>query len=199
MPVHTPGSRLYSSVKFRRFKGKGGGHKSIHSELNLTPMIDMFSLLVTFLLQTFSSSGEILFMREDIRLPEAENWTDLSRAPVIGISQAIITIDGRKVADTAELLLQSQNPTPGGNPYLVPQLASALEVLKENYIATNGKEKFLGDVIVQSHKGVDFPVVWMVLYSAASVGYDNVSFAVLSTGAGAKFVSSKGGGGAAAP
>jgi biopolymer transport protein ExbD len=186
MPVHTPGSRLFSSVKLKRFKGKGGGHKNIHSELNLTPMIDMLSMLVVFLLQTFSSSGEILFMREDIRLPEAENWTDLTRAPVVGISQSIITIDGRKVADTAELTLMAANPTPGVNPYLVNNIASALEVQKENFIAVNGREKFKGDIIIQSHKGVDFPVVWMVLYSAANVGYDNVSFAVLSVGGGMK-------------
>jgi biopolymer transport protein ExbD len=187
MPVNKPGSRLYSSIKLKKFKGKGGGHKTIHSELNLVPMIDILSILVTFLLTTFSSSGELLFMREDIRLPEAENWTDLTRAPVIGISQAIVTIDGRKVADTAELMLANANPTPGANPYLVPNIASSLEVLKENFIGVNGREKFKGDVIIQSHKGVDFPVVWMVLYSAASVGYDNVSFAVLSTGSGAKF------------
>lgn len=186
MAIHKPGSRLYSSIHLRKFKGKGGGHKTIHSELNLTPMIDMFSLLVTFLLQTFSSSGEILFMREDIRLPEAENWTDLTRAPVIGISQAIITIDGKKVADTNELLQQSQNPTPGANRWLVPQIAQALEPLRENYIALNGREKFNGDVIIQAHRGVDFPVVWMVLYSAASAQYDNVSFAVLSVGGGKK-------------
>jgi biopolymer transport protein ExbD len=187
MPVNKPGSRLYSSIKLKKFKGKGGGHKSIHAELNVVPMIDILSVLVTFLLTTFASSGELLFMREDIRLPEAENWTDLTRAPVIGISQAIITIDGRKVADTAELMLANANPTPGTNPYLVPNIASSLEVLKENFIAVNGREKFKGDVIIQSHKGVDFPVVWMVLYSAASVSYDNVSFAVLSTGSGAKF------------
>ena len=187
MPVNKPGSRLYSSIKLKKFKGKGGGHKTIHSELNLVPMIDILSILVTFLLTTFSSSGELLFMREDIRLPEAENWTDLTRAPVIGISQAIITIDGRKVADTAELMLANANPTPGANPYLVPNIASSLEVLKENFIGVNGREKFKGDVIIQAHKGVDFPVVWTVLYSAASVNYDNVSFAVLSTGSGAKF------------
>lgn len=187
MPVTKPGSRLYSSITLKKFKGKGGGHKTIHSELNLVPMIDILSILVTFLLTTFSSSGELLFMREDIRLPEAENWTDLTRAPVLGISQAIITIDSRKVADTAELMLQSQNPAPNASPYLVPAIASSLEVLKENYIAANGREKFKGDIIIQSHKGVDFPVVWMVLYTAASVGYDNVSFAVLSTGSGAKY------------
>jgi len=39
-------------------------------------------------------------------------------------------------------------------------------------------------------------VIWMVLYTAASVGYDNVSFAVLSTGSGAKFLPKGGGGGA---
>lgn len=187
MPVTKPGSRLYSSIHLKKFKGKGGGHKTIHSELNLVPMIDILSILVTFLLTTFSSSGELLFMREDIRLPEAENWTDLTRAPVLGISQAIITIDSRKVADTAELMLMSSNPSPNTNPYLVPSIASSLEVLKENYIAANGREKFKGDIIIQSHKGVDFPVVWMVLYTAASVGYDNVSFAVLSTGSGAKY------------
>jgi len=153
MPVHKPGSRLYGSIKLRRFKGKGSGHKSIHSDLNLTPMIDMFSLLVVFLLQTFSASGEVLFMREDIRLPEAQNWTDLARAPVIGISMNIVTLDGSKIADTAELSLAAANPTPGANPYLVPNLASSLEVLKDGYIATNGREKFLGDVIVQAHRG----------------------------------------------
>jgi biopolymer transport protein ExbD len=196
MPIHKAGSRLYKSIKLRRFKGKiAGGHKTVHSDLNLVPMIDMFSMLVVFLLQTFSASGEVLFMREDIRLPEAQNWTDLSRAPVIGISMAIVTLDGRKFADTAELSLQAQNPTPGANPYLIPTLASSLEVLKDNYITTNGKEKFNGDVIVQAHKGVDFPVIWMVLYTAASVGYDNVSFAVLSTGSGAKFAPGGGGGG----
>jgi biopolymer transport protein ExbD len=199
MPIHKPGSRLFESIKLRGFRGplstklktlqsEGGGHKSIHTELNLTPMIDMFSMLVTFLLQTFSSSGEILFMREDIRLPEAQNWTDLARSPVIGISMSAVTIDAVRVVDTDQLRLQLANPQPGQVPFAVPELISRLEVLRNNAIGAVGKEKFTGEVIVQAHKEVDFPIVWMVLYSSAASGYQNVSFAVLSTGPGAAAV-----------
>ena len=35
------------------------------------PMVDMMTMLVIFLLQQFSSTGEVLYMQKDIKLPDA--------------------------------------------------------------------------------------------------------------------------------
>ena len=52
-----PGPRLrkYAPLKFVR--SGGHGKKSGYAELNLTLMVDMLTILVVFLLQTFSASG----------------------------------------------------------------------------------------------------------------------------------------------
>ena len=41
----------------------------------------MMTMLVIFLLMSFSATGEILFVQKNIVLPDAQNWTDLERAP----------------------------------------------------------------------------------------------------------------------
>ncbi|HYQ81724.1 MAG TPA: biopolymer transporter ExbD, partial [Anaeromyxobacteraceae bacterium] len=48
-----------------------GGRKNTNAELNVVPMVDMMTMLVIFLLQQFSATGEVLFMQKDIKLPDA--------------------------------------------------------------------------------------------------------------------------------
>jgi len=61
MPVHVAGPRLYKSIKFDHLaKGGAGGKKSMNIHLNLTPFVDMMTILVTFLLMVFSSTGQLL-------------------------------------------------------------------------------------------------------------------------------------------
>jgi len=58
MPVHSPGSRLYSAVPFKHLaQGAGKTSKKVDVYLNVTPFVDMMTILVTFLLMVFSASG----------------------------------------------------------------------------------------------------------------------------------------------
>ena len=84
MPIHAPHAHLYNSVKLEVAKAKLGhaGRKSSYAALNLVAYIDMMTMLVIFLLMSFSATGEILFVQKNIVLPDAQNWTDLERAPV---------------------------------------------------------------------------------------------------------------------
>ena len=86
MAIKAPHAHLYTSIKLEAANTKlgGGGRKSLYQALNLVAYIDMMTILVIFLLMTFSASGEILFVQKNIALPDAQNWTDLERAPVIG-------------------------------------------------------------------------------------------------------------------
>ena len=94
MPIHAPHAQLYNSVKLEVAKAKLGhaGRKSSYAALNLVAYIDMMTMLVIFLLMSFSATGEILFVQKNIVLPDAQNWTDLERAPVIGVSKDVVTL-----------------------------------------------------------------------------------------------------------
>src|SRR5512142_82477 len=105
MPIHAPKPQLYHSINLQVVKQKlgHGGRKSLDSPLNLVAYIDMMTMLVIFLLMSFSATGEILFVQKNLVLPKAQNWTDLERAPVIGISKEVVTLDGTQVAAADDL------------------------------------------------------------------------------------------------
>ena len=76
MPVHSAGPRLYHSVPFKHIVKKtgtaGSGARATNISMNLTPFVDMMTILVTFLLMVFSSSGQLLQAQKGLELPMAE-------------------------------------------------------------------------------------------------------------------------------
>ncbi len=170
--MRKPGPRLkvYAPLKFVR--SGGHGKKSGYAELNLTSMVDMLTILVVFLLQTFSASGELLTVQKNIVLPEAQNFKDLEQAPIIAVSRESVTLDGRLVANAEQL--NTENTVD----WKITDLHDQLVTLKNNFKLLHPSEPFAGTVIVQADKNVDFKIVKKVMYSCAVAGYANVNFAV---------------------
>src|SRR6478672_2904615 len=98
-----PGPRLKKFIPLKFIRAHAHGKKSTYAELNLTSMVDMLTILVVFLLQTFSASGELLSVQKNIVLPEAQNFKDLEQAPIIAVSKDSVTLDGRMVANAEQL------------------------------------------------------------------------------------------------
>jgi len=170
--INKPGPHLRHEVPLK-FASKGGhGGRNVYAELNLTSMVDMLTILVVFLLQTFSASGELLVVSKNIVLPEATNFKDLERAPVIGVSHDSVTLDGRPVADSTEL--NKENTVD----WKITDLHDQMVTLKNNFKLLHPSENFNGTVIVQADKSVDFKVIKKVMYTCAVAGYNNVNFAV---------------------
>src|SRR5688500_17153423 len=98
MPIHAPTAHLFKAIKLEATVAKlgKGGRKSVYEALNLVAYIDMMTMLVIFLLMSFSATGEILFVQKNIVLPEAQNWSDLERAPIIAVSGDVVTLDGKQ-------------------------------------------------------------------------------------------------------
>ena len=180
MPIHAPHAHLYSSVKLEVAKAKLGhaGRKSAYAALNLVAYIDMMTMLVIFLLMSFSATGEILFVQK--------NWKDLERSPVIGVSKDVVTLDGAQVATADELLKDSAT-----GDFKIADLHDKLVTLKNNYKLLHPSEDFNGIAIIQSDKNVEFKVLKKIMYSISVAGYQNINFAVTPK--------AKGGGAAPAP
>jgi biopolymer transport protein ExbD len=176
MPIKTAHTHLYDSVSLEVAKAKlsHAGRKSLNAPLNLVAYIDMMTMLVIFLLMSFSATGEILFVQKNIVLPDAQNWADLERAPVIGVSRDVVTLDGSQVA-TADDLMKDSNT----GDFKISELHDKLVTLKNNYKLLHPGEDFNGIAIIQSDKGVEFKILKKIMYTAAVAGYQNVNFAVI--------------------
>jgi biopolymer transport protein ExbD len=182
MPIVTPGKR--PAQRFLRSKVLGGkmtkGRKGTNAELNVVPMVDMMTLLVIFLLQQFSTTGEVLYMQKDIKLPNARHGQTIEIAPVVAISADQVVVTGVKVADIRELDSDSG--------YLnIPALEERLRDEKKRWDFIHQQDpdkKWDGIVNIQADKGVPFRIVKRVMYSCGVAGYFNVNFAALDAGSG---------------
>jgi biopolymer transport protein ExbD len=175
--IKPPGPRLRKFIPLNFISKHGTGRKSGYAELNLTSMVDMLTILVVFLLQTFSASGELLTVSKNIQLPEAINFRDLEQAPIISVSRDSVTLNGDPKADAAELSRENTAD------WKIAQLHDDLVVLKNNFkLLHPNPEDWKGIVIVQADKQVDFKVIKKVMYTCAVAGYNNVNFAVASKG-----------------
>jgi biopolymer transport protein ExbD len=170
--IEKPGPRLKRKAPLKFVRAGGHGKASVYAELNLTSMVDMLTILVVFLLQTFSASGELLSVQKNITLPEALNFRDLEQAPIVAVSKDSVTLDGRQVADAAQL--NAENTAD----WKINDLHDQLVTLKNNYKLLHPNDDFKGLVIVQADKSVDFKVIKKVMYSCGVAGYQNVNFAV---------------------
>lgn len=192
MAIVQPGKR--PARRFEKSKvlgGKmGGSHKPTNADLNVVPMVDMMTMLVIFLLQQFSSTGEVLYMQKDIKLPDARHGQTIELAPVVAVSAQQIVVTGQKVADVADLDRDSG--------YLnIPALEERLRDEKKRWEfihQNNPDRKWEGIVNIQADTKVPFRIVKRVMFSCGVAGYFNLNFAALDAGALAATAGTEGGG-----
>ena len=173
MPVNKPGRVLLREVplKFVSKKVTGHGRKSSNTEIPLIPFIDFLIVLVVFLLISFSASGELLAQKPNLVMPKAANVVNLEIAPIVAIDPIVVTLDGRRMADTATLAADPKVER-------IEPLIQDLETLKRNWSILHPQEPFPGQIVLQADVNIDFRVVKKIMFSSAQAGYANVSFAV---------------------
>ena len=173
MAVHKPQKIIGRSIalKSAQKQMQNRSSRAAWASLNLTAMVDMFTMIVVFLLANFSATGEVLFISKDIQLPKAEATTELIRAPVVSVSAKTIALEGEQVGDTDEI----QQPTTSS----IPDLTGRLQDMRRADESMHPGMPFKGTMILQCDQGVPFAVVRKVMYAAAEAGYIDINYAVL--------------------
>jgi biopolymer transport protein ExbD len=173
MAIKRPEPELLRHIplKFVRERVSGHARKAVDHQIPLIPFIDFLIVLVIFLLMSFSASGELIAQQPTITMPDAKNTERIEISPIIAVDERVITLDGTRVADT-----QTQGQSAQVD--RIEPLIQGLEAEKRKWETIHPSEPFAGQVIVQADRNIDFRVVKKVMFSAASAGYGNVSFAV---------------------
>jgi biopolymer transport protein ExbD len=176
MGVIIPGYHLKSPKDLpelrRRLKGSGS-KRHLESELVLTSMIDMFSVVILFLIQSFSATGEIMAINPGISLPQAYYAKELERNPIVTVTADKVTVEGLKVGDNSAIFEKIED-----SDWDLPNLKAKLDEYKQNLdqlipgLATSGK------VIIQADKGLEFVYLKRVIYALTKMGFPEMHLAV---------------------
>lgn len=144
--------------------------------LSLTSLMDIFTIILIFLLMSYSSEGEIMTSDPRLKLPVSTS----SQSPKLKLSVQLTTdeiiVDGIKVTTVQEAM--------SGEDYLIKPVLAALEKNTERmkFIAkSNVALKFTGDIVIMGDVHIPFSLIERVMYTCGQAGYGNISLAVASS------------------
>jgi biopolymer transport protein ExbD len=142
--------------------------------LRLTSMLDMFTILLVFLLSNYSSEGQIITTPKDLELPKSTAQKAPKAAPVIMITKDVIMLD--------EKILQPITEIDKSPELLIKPLYQALQQnrsVAEKIGQLDAKLGFRGNVTIQADRELPFVLMKKVMFTCGQIGYNDMYFAVI--------------------
>lgn len=184
MPIRIPGRRTRKGkLKIRK--------RSAVAYLNVTAMVDMFTVLCIFLLQNYATTNQILPMPEKVDLPSAHETKELKPSNVVVVSADGIVLNNVKLAEfravkeqqdwmiqtLAETLKKSIQESEAKKLTLGSQFRNAVNEAKrlQKPVETDDFRK----LTIQADKKMDFLTIKKVMFTVTEAGIQEINFAVM--------------------
>lgn len=147
--------------------------------LIITSLIDIFTILVVFLLKNYSAEGNLVNNAENLTLPYSNSTQDIKEVNLqLAITSDMITVDDQPVVPSEDVkLIPNEDPDP-----VILKLKDALESkhqMEEELVRMGGQNKFEGKIIMQVDKNIPFDLVYKVINTASKVGYIDIKLLVM--------------------
>lgn len=143
--------------------------KKDEGALPLTSMIDMFSILVIFLLMNFSSTGEIFFISKNMTLPGTKHSHAMESKPLLSITEDRVIFDAKEVGENPIHLEESDQE--------LPRLRSALQQVKAFEQSVRPNQEFKGEVNIQADEKTPIIYIKRVMNTLIAEGWTGIHFA----------------------
>lgn len=153
-------------------------HKKRHrrvpreARLQLTSMMDMFTILLVFLLKTYSTHGQLINPSQDLTLPVSR----VQQPPELGLDVTVssdwILVNGKPIEQTPEVARMEG--------FIIPRLQDELikyaleaEKMEELYGA-----KFSGKVTIQGDRRLSYRLLIKVMATCGQSDFPNMRLVV---------------------
>ncbi len=152
--------------------------KQKDAHLIITSLIDVFVIVLVFLLRSVSSEGNLMTSADNLVLPmssRSKSPTEVSLT-IIG-DQDNINVDDHSVAKTSDVRKQDS--------LLVPSILKLLEKKREEEKKAEVLgiiKEATGKVVVQFDKNTPYDIITKIMATCGYAGYSNIKFAVTKRG-----------------
>lgn len=155
----------------RRIKRMSRNHKKKIPAMSLTSLMDVFTILVFFLLVN-TANGPVLNPPKKVKLPDSVAETKPAETAVVIVSSDNVLVQGHAVVAVKDVL-ESKTEN-------IPQIIDSLKAIKQHVIGVSTKAiSESTKVTILSHKEIPYKVLQKVMSSCTMAGYDTINLAVI--------------------
>ena len=151
----------------KRAERKGRNQTMV--DMNLVSLIDVFTILIFFLLSS-TSGVELLASPKAVKLPESFTEKAPKETILLVVSGIEILVDGRKVANVADVMATKGD--------LIEPLKAELDVLSSRVIVRADNQDKGRAITIMGDQNIPYQLLRKVMYTSARANFSDVSFAV---------------------
>ena len=161
---------MHKSRRAKRMEQRHKRHKA-GGALNLVSLMDIFTILVFFLLVN-SSDVEVLPNAKDIQLPESIAETKAKETVVILIGEEYIIVQGTPIVKVRDVLRRRGND--------IPELRQALLSQNDRVLRKEAQDDIEGrEVTIMGDRDIPYRLLKKVMATCTDSEYGQISLAVL--------------------
>lgn len=161
-------------MKYMNRAARMDRHHARHKKgagLNLVSLMDIFTILVFFLLVN-SSDVDVLPSAKDVQLPESIAETKARETVVVLVTDEELLVQGRVVGRVADVMASEA--------LIIPELKAALESQTDRVLRQDAREDIPGrEVTIMGDKEIPYSLLKKVMATCTASDYGQLSLAVL--------------------
>ncbi len=157
--------------------------KEASSSLNITSMMDMFTIILLFLLKSYSTEGAIIASADNLVLP---NSVSKEKPTEIGLNMSLtgesVMIDNKPIMDTKELRALDDSLFIVDSvkvPTVLDNELKAQRAKEMKFVEAGLQNEVKANIVIQVDKNMDFNVLYKIMKICGRNKYLELRFAVM--------------------
>ncbi|MBN2694478.1 biopolymer transporter ExbD [bacterium] len=180
---------IEANIKYKKFIRKLKRQRAAGG-LGMNSLMDILTILLIFLLKSFSSKADAIQMSDELELPKSSGILKLERSIRVYVTKNSIKVEGDSKKRSVKIINGTIDPTDMVNgdaaTHVIAELKDILEekaeYLKNLERESNGRREFKGLITIISDRSIPFRIINDVVFTAAISEFKNVKFAVIQGG-----------------
>ncbi|MCL6584350.1 MAG: biopolymer transporter ExbD [bacterium] len=151
------------------------GRRKREAFVRLTSLIDVFTILLCFLIKNFSATPEVTLIAKNLQLPISTATQAPEISTTVSATRQAVLLNGEFVDTIENFRLQKE--------MLHTKLYEKLIRTKERFLLIAQKNpdrlKFQGKIIIQADKKIPYQIIKKLIYTCGQAEFGKISLHVL--------------------
>ena len=144
--------------------------------LNITSMTDMFTILLVFLLQSYSTSEVTIIPDAQVRVPQSASSTNPVEGVKLSLSATALKIDQTQIAEVKDTDFLPQDLEAKDTNFIKPLFAELDKLAKDPAAKEHIKA---GRILLQADRKLPYATLRKVMYTASMAGFPQMKMLTL--------------------